>query len=352
MKTIDEIYQELLETFAEKAGFVPEESCDLSVRLYAVAAQVQSLLIQADWVLDQSFPQTAQGKYLDYHAQLRGITRQEAARAQGTLRFLTDNALATDLMIEAGTECMTEDNVRFVTTKEATMAAGTLSVDVPAAAVVAGSAGNAVAGSIVWMAAMPVGITRCTNPNPFAGGSDAEDDESLRKRILESYQRLPNGANAAFYQKIAMNHASVAAATVVGRARGIGTVDVYVAAATGIPSEELLEEIRADLQEKREIAVDVQVLAPRTREVAVTAQVKVQSGYAFESVKTSVEEALVQHFSGKQLGKAVTLAQLGNLIYHAEGVENYHIALPTEDIPEDSKVLPVLGAVTISEMKG
>ena len=50
MKTIEEIYLELLQAFSDQAGFVPEESCDLSVRLHAVAAQVQSLLIQADWV--------------------------------------------------------------------------------------------------------------------------------------------------------------------------------------------------------------------------------------------------------------------------------------------------------------
>ena len=61
------------DTFAQEAGFVPSDGCDAMVRLYALSAQVQSLLAQADWVLDQSFPQTAQGEYLDYHAQTRGM---------------------------------------------------------------------------------------------------------------------------------------------------------------------------------------------------------------------------------------------------------------------------------------
>ena len=56
MKNIEEIYQELLAAFAERAGFTPEEGCDLAVRLWAAAAQLQALGIQADWVLDQSFP--------------------------------------------------------------------------------------------------------------------------------------------------------------------------------------------------------------------------------------------------------------------------------------------------------
>lgn len=60
-KTIDDIYGEMLEVFAQESGYLPASSCDLAVRLYAAAAQIQSLLIQAQWVLDQSFPQTAQG---------------------------------------------------------------------------------------------------------------------------------------------------------------------------------------------------------------------------------------------------------------------------------------------------
>ena len=72
MKEWTEIYEQMRGTFAQRAGFVPSEGCDSAVRLYALAAELQSLLMQADWVLDQSFPQTAQGTYLDYHAETRG----------------------------------------------------------------------------------------------------------------------------------------------------------------------------------------------------------------------------------------------------------------------------------------
>ena len=80
MKEWTEIYEQMRGTFAQRAGFVPSEGCDSAVRLYALAAELQSLLMQADWVLDQSFPQTAQGMYLDYHAETRGITRGKGGR--------------------------------------------------------------------------------------------------------------------------------------------------------------------------------------------------------------------------------------------------------------------------------
>ena len=112
MKTTEEIYQSLLAAFAQRAGFTPEADCDLAVRLYAAAAELQALGIQGEWVLDQSFPQTAGGAYLDYHAQMRGITRTAATKAAGTLRFSVERAAAADLTIAAGTVCMTAEAVR------------------------------------------------------------------------------------------------------------------------------------------------------------------------------------------------------------------------------------------------
>lgn len=48
--------------------------------------------------------------------------------------------------------------------------------------------------------------------------------------------RMPNGANAAFYQQEALSFPEVAAATVVARPRGVGTVDVFLATAAGLPT--------------------------------------------------------------------------------------------------------------------
>ena len=84
MEELNAIYERMRAIFAEEAGFVPNDGCDAMVRLYALASEVQSLLAQADWVLDQSFPQTAVGQYLDYHAETRALTRLPAAKATGS----------------------------------------------------------------------------------------------------------------------------------------------------------------------------------------------------------------------------------------------------------------------------
>jgi uncharacterized phage protein gp47/JayE len=350
LKTVDKIYEELLETFSGRAGYSPDDSCDLAVRLYAAAAQLQALSIQADWVLDQSFPQTAQGRYLDSHAAMRGITRSAAAKAAGTLRFFVQTAPAVDLTVASGTVCMTADEVRFQTTESVILAAGSLYADAHAEALTAGTSGNAVAGAVTVLTACPVGITACTNPAAFTGGCDAEDDEALRARILESYRRLPNGANAAYYEKTAMSHSGVAAARAVGRARGIGTVDVYIATSAGIPSDRLLTEIREDLSAKREIAVDVKVLAPKIQSVDLSVEISVKDGCEEEAAFSAVKAAVGGYFTGTLLGKPIRLAELGNLIFSVDGVENYHILKPAADLDADDAVLPAMGMLTVTKI--
>ena len=351
LKDIDTIYGEMLEDFAQRSGYLPNTACDLAARLYAAAAQVQALYAQAEWVLNQSFPQTAQGEYLDFHAETRGISRAQAEKAAGTLRFSITTAVGQDLEIPAGTVCMNAGGVRFQTTQGAVLEAGELTVDVPAEAMESGASGNVSPGTVVLMAVPPAGIERCTNPEAFAGGTDAESDEALRQRILDSYWRLPNGANVAYYEQTAMGYPGVAAATAVGRARGLGTVDVYVATAAGVPEEDLLEEIEADLQKKREIAVDLQVLAPEEETVNITVAIQAAQGYPFQTAQAAADAALRGYFTGALLGKPVTLAALGNLLYDLESVENYHFTAPAADVAAEVGSLPVLGTLTISEME-
>lgn len=351
MRSIEEIYQTLLASYAERAGFVPEEGCDLAVRLWAAAAQLQALEIQSDWVLDQSFPQTAQGVYLNYHGVMRGLERTAATKAEGTLRFTVESAPVTDMTIPAETVCMTAEEVRFQTTEAAILAAGSLFVDVPAEAVESGKSGNVVAGTVTILTACPVAVTGCTNPEVFSGGSDEETDEDFRARILESFLRLPNGANAAWYEQTAMSYPGVAAAKAVGRARGIGTVDVYVASESGLPDAELLEGLQAELQEKREIAVDVEAKAPTVETVDVAVAVMPGEGADFAAVAEAVEKELRTVFTGRLLGQPVRLAELGSRVYALEGVENYRFSAPADDIAADDTVLPVLGTLSVTEME-
>ncbi len=348
--SVETIYQEMMADFAARTGLEASGSGDLAVRMYAVAAQLYGLQVQSDWVARQCFPQTAVGEYLDRHAALRGLARRQAAKAEGILTFTVDSALSTDLTIPAGTVCMTAGLVRFETTEAAVLPAGEVRVEASARAVEAGAAGNVGGGTILSMAVAPVGVSRVSNASPFSGGVDEEGDEALRERVLETFQRLPNGANAAYYEQGALAFSQVAAAQVLPRSRGIGTVDVVIATDAGLPEDGLLGEVQAWFEERREIAVNVAVRAPTPKAVDVTVQVKAAEGRDAQRVRQAVEGALAGWFTGARLGQDLLRAKLGSVIYAVEGVENYAITAPAADVAVAADELPRLGVLTVEEL--
>lgn len=326
-----------------------DSASDLSVRLYAAAAEIESLYLYCDWALRQCFPQTAAGSYLDSHGALRGLSRKGAAHAQGALRFSLSEVRVDDAAVPAGTVCTTTGLVRFVTTQDAVIPAGSLSVDVPAQAEQAGAAGNVAEGTVTVMVSAPAGVSACVNPAAFAGGTDEEPDEAFRARIVASFVRLPNGANAAFYESRALAHGGVASAQVIPRVGGVGTVGVVIASHAGVPDDALIAQVQADLDAVREIAVDVTVSGPTAVTVDVDAALKPVDGVSFEAARAAVETAVRAYFTGQQLGKPVYRAALSGLIYGTGLVENYTLASPPADLAASPTQLPVLGTLTITE---
>lgn len=347
MKTLDELYGQMMKDFTARTGLEASATGDLAVRLYAVAAEIYSLYVQADWMVRQCFPQSAAGEYLERHAALRGLTRRPAARAQGSIRFSADTAPAANLTIPKGTVCLTAGAVRFETLEQGFIRPGQTAVEVAAQAVEPGAAGNGAEGSVLTMAVAPVGVSRCANPQAFVGGVDQEEDEALRERVLETFRRLPNGANAAFYQQGALTFSQVAAASVIPRSRGIGTVDVVIATQEGTPGQELLDQVQSYFEQRREIAVDVKVKGPRTQTVNMIGKVQAAQASRQAAVEAAVKQALVSYFNGGLLGKNLLRAELGRVIYEVDGVENYQLTAPATDLVMAADQLPVLGTLTI-----
>lgn len=348
MNTVEEIYSGMKTVFEEKTGTALADGGDMAVRLYAAATEIYALYVYNDWLKRQSFPQTAEGDYLDSHGQMRGITRTAASRARGTLRFSIPQKSESDMPVYADTACMTAAGMYYDTTEDAVIPAGSLSCDVTAVARTAGSAGNAAAGTITFMTAAPVGVTACTNPAAFTGGSDAETDEALRARILASYKRLPNGANTAYYEKEVLDMDGVAAVRVLPKKRGLGTVDILVAADGGVPDKALLDAVKARLDRKREICVDIRVAAPETVTANVAVRIDVEDGYSFDAVKAQTERVVRGLFTGAMLGQNVRLARLNAAVFAVPGVKNCAIDTPAADLAVGEDSLAVLGTLTVS----
>ena len=82
----------------------------------------------------------------------------------------------------------------------------------------------------------------------------------------------------------------------------------------------------------------------------VTVAIQAAEGYTYDQAEDDADAALRAYFTGNLLGKGVTLAELGHLLYNLESVANYRFTAPTADVAAVTTALPRLGTLTISDM--
>lgn len=350
MRTMDDIYSEMCDEYKKNTGLALSDSGDMALRMRALAYELFTLESQNEWLKRQCFPQTASDSQLDYHGEIRGLKRVSSQFAQGSIRFFIKEPLANALVIPSGITCMSTANTEFITTAQATINRGLLYCDAPAKARYAGYSGNAAANSVIFMAKPPTGVSRCTNPAAFSGGIDQENDSSFRERILQSYKKLPNGANAEFYHSLAMSIPGVGGAAVIPRARGRGTIDVVVSSPSGQPSSALISEISALLESMREICVDISVRAPDPVSISLQIAIAPEDGYSFKEASDAAYNAVYEFFDGSLLGKDLLRIHISKALINLPCLKNFLILTPSDDIPISGSQLPTLYNLTISPL--
>lgn len=323
MKTAQELYTSLCQSYTEKSGREIAEYSDIAVRLYAFAAELESLYCYLDWSRAQCFPQTASGSYLDLFGEMRCIFRKAARAAEGEVSFSRSSGAGT-LRVPSGTVLLSKSGLHFRTTQEAVFAEGELTASSSAVCCEVGTQGNVTAGTVVCFSAYPQGVTACRNLTAFSGGCDAETDESYRARLLADYKSSAGLPNAAFYESFVMAYDDVAACKVIPRMNGIGTVGIAVELCGGESDAARLNEIAAALQRVREVATDVTVFAPERVNVSYSIALTPAAGVSFSEASLAAEAAIRAYFDGNLLGKTVYLTKLGALIEATGLVETYH----------------------------
>lgn len=324
---------------------------DHYVRGSGVASAVDGLYQHQLWILRQIFPDTADSDYLELHAALRAQRRKTATTAAGAIRFSGTVGAA----VPSGVEAKTPAGAVFVTTAAGVIGAGG-TVEIAARAGAAGAAGNLDAGTAVTLTSAPAGVLGAAVVVSMLGGTDAETDASLLARHLELLRNPPAGGNAADYKRWALEVDGVSAAWVYPLRRGLGTVDVAVASAGGLPSAELVAAVQAHIDAVRPVTVaEFWAVSPTAVPVAVTAQIRV-SGVTLDQARQLIESGLAGYFATLEPGDTVYRSQLEAIITQTSGVVDRALTAPAANV-ETSTALPGgiewarLGALTLTLME-
>jgi len=334
------------EAYREKSGFIPQEASDLGLRISVLATELESLADSIRQAGENAFPQTAAGKALDLLAGARGLSRRPAQSAGGSLRFFRSTPAAENIIIPDGTLCAGVGGLRFRTTGQAVLARGESEILVPASAAEPGQSGNVPALSVKVMISSVAGVSSVSNPAPFAGGLDEEDDKCLRARLLSHMADPPSSFNAAFYRQSALAFSGVRSVQVLPMNRGVGTVDVIIAALPGHDPAIVAENLGLVFSQAREVGADVKVSPAQMRGVEVVCMVRAVRGHSASGVVGDAQRALAELIASLQVGQGLPLSRISAALMGVAGVENMRIISPGADIPSQPG-----GLITAAEIE-
>ena len=349
METYEEIYQRMCGRYRQESGAPFDEASDIAIRLRVLAGELYNMQTSMEWLKRQLFPSKATGEFLDRFAQQRGLVRRSASKATGKLRFSVNEVKLSPVVIPAGTVVSTsgEHPVRIYTTEDSEIPALTYSVLVAAEAEKAGYSGNINALTATIPVSVPAMIDSVTNPGIFSGGADLESDTALRERILDSYIDRPNGMNAAYYKALALSVDGIEKVGVLSKARGAGTVDVYVKGEGGEVSDAKLAEVQQVLSEARELNVNVQAARAYSLFYDMTVQVRPKPGYLHEEVEELVTAAFEDYVNAIPMGEKLYLSKLGVYLMDTGCIETYVFDSSMTDMSVPASKFFVAGDATV-----
>ena len=269
----------------------------------------------------------ATGPWLDMHGLYLGVPRKAATVAEGRATAISP---ATTVTIASGAELVASAlKQRFVVTEETVAPAG-VAVPVPVRAAAVGAAGNIAPGSSVAADAYP-DVTFSLAPDWLTQpGTDQETDDALRRRIDDRWASLGDGYPPAQYRYLAESVAGVKRAVIVRAPRGFGTADVIVAAegGAGVPSPELLDQVRAALEDRRMLCRDMRIEGGAIVPIHIEVYFE-GGGWSASQIESAIKQGMDNAVEGGVIQAADIYAAASARL---PGLEYFGVAAPLSDV--------------------
>ncbi|MDD1016826.1 baseplate assembly protein [Pseudomonas rubra] len=218
---------------------------------------------------EQLLVRFSNGPILDYLGELVATPRLLAQPARCMLRFSMATVRSQPLVIAAGTRVSTQDGkLSFATNQDSVIVPGQPQVSVAATCLTAGVQGNGWAiGQINVISNSPLAGLVANNTTVTAEGFEDEGDERYRERIILAPEAFSNaGSRGAYRYHTLAVHQSIIDVAVHGPHEGQqdGHVALYPLTSTGLPSAELLEQVKSHVsaEKVRPLCDTVHALTP------------------------------------------------------------------------------------------
>ena len=364
-QTVENIHERMLEEFGDidksEGSFVWD-----STRPAATEISYFSKFILPEGIRT-ALPKYSYGSYLDELAKTNSLFRKEALIATGIITVMgtTGTEIPLGSIFSTSSSPGTE-SIDFETT-EAAVIPDSGTVNIPIQCTLAGADGNVSAGTIIMKSSdLSADITGVTNASATTGGTDAEDDDSLRKRIedVEQTKGVSHVGSKADYKRWAEEVDGVGEALVIPAQDNSGTVTIVLTDANGNPASTALctavynhiMGIKEDQSDRlASINAELVVTAPVLVTIAVSAAVELTGEKSLDEIKNAFVAALNEYLLSASDEGEVKHSRICSTLLATSGVADYFNVLVnsgTANININDNELAVTSASNITLTEG
>ncbi len=317
--------------------------------LSALAYEMEKLYIQADYIIDQGYADSADYESLKKMAADRGIYPEEATCASFRAEF--------NVAIPSG--------ARFNLKQYNYIVSDLLDPDAHAYLAVCetpGSQPNGLLGELTPITFVE-GLESAELTELLVAGSDAEKEDAFLERYKASYQYDSYGGNISAYEEFFSSQPGIADSKVYPAWNGAHTVKgVLIGSNFKAPSEYLISQISQACDPDpgkgygfAPIGHAVTVVAVEEVTVDVGTNISFSNGYSFETSKEAIEGAIEQYFDSIRKTWAdnenltVYISRLESAILDVQGVIDVSGTVLNgsgSNLALEADQIPVLGEVT------
>jgi uncharacterized phage protein gp47/JayE len=303
-----------------------------------------------DWLSLQLLPDTAEVEWLDRHGDIwlvnadGTVGRKMATYAVGIANFSGTGGAA----VPSGTQFI-YGNVGYEVTNNVIILADALTPG-PVRALDAGTLGNRLIGESLSLTTPLAGVDPFAEVVRLDGGTETENDNDLRMRVLQRIRQPPMGGAEHDYVRWALAVPGVTRCWTVGNEMGPGTVTVRImcddlrAENDGFPYEEDCDRVAAYIDTVRPVTVkDLWVVSPIKQPIDLNILDLVPDTPDIRgAIEANVEEML---YNLAKPGQTIFAAWKSATVQNTPGVVSFELVNTDDDVMPSGGHMAVLGDI-------
>lgn len=303
-------------------------------------AEEKSELVQMKLqnVLRLAFTQTSYGLWLEYNGECAGVFKNLPTKSTGVMKIKGKPGTVIEKSKIVGTPA-TEDkeSIEFEFT-ETKVIDETEITYINAKCLKEGTIGNALPNTITVLISNITGVESITNEEDFKGGTDIEDEEHFRERVMEAEKEEQLSGADSDYKRWAKEVPGVGYAYPVPEWNGPGTVKVLILDKNGqTANKELIDAVQKYIAPivpkgqnrggKAPVGAIVTITTPSILNINILASFEFEEEFSSTDILNNLKDKINKYLSGIDIGGTVLYKAIdtiiGSAILEKQGIKDY-----------------------------